>query len=304
MTLRYTLSRLSRPEDRRAFGRTWLWVCLAGALLSLVVFGVKSAFFITMVWVLCVFAPVRIAVEMLHTVGPRIRRQMQLDLDRQADRYTTREQIALRVQVLVANEVQLPRIAPPDLGAKVEEAAVHLTDRALRGGDGALGVVRAATACGALLERWVGTIAAEESGAVPVSASPRTPAAQASGGNGVGPAALWDPRASIQDQWTALRAVVGLAALTKTLTAVYEDAAGLPFDGGGALRAMADAAMDYADQIGLQLGGPAWEEVTGIPRTAFPHDLLARGAETWTAFCTAPAPAPRRLRAFVATVPV
>ncbi len=304
MTLRYTLSRLSRPEDRRAFGRTWLWVCLAGALLSLVVFGVKSAFFITMVWVLCVFAPVRIAVEMLHTVGPRIRRQMQLDLDRRADRYTTREQIALRVQVLVANAVQLPRIAPPDLGAKVEEAAVHLTDRALRGGDGALGVLRAATACGALLERWVGTIAAGESGAAPVSASPRTPAAQAPGGNGVGPAALWDPRASIQDQWTALRAVAGLAALTQTLTAVYEDAAGLPFDGGGALRAMADAAMDYADQIGLQLDGPAWVEVTGIPRTAFPHDLLAHGAETWTAFCTAPAPAPRRLQAFVATVPV
>jgi hypothetical protein len=265
---------------------------------------VKYAFFIATIWVLCVFAPVRIDVEMLHTVGPLIRRKMQLDLDRKADRYTTREQIALRVEVLVADEVQLPRIAPPDLGAKVEEAAVHLTDRAVRGDDGALGVVRAATACGVLLERWVEAIAAGESGAAPVSASPLTPAAQAPGGNGVGPPALWDPRASIQDQWTALRAVAGLAALTKTLTAVYEDAAGLPFDGGGALRAMADAAMDYADQIGLQLDGPAWEVVTGIPQTALPHDLLARVAETWTAFCAAPAPSPRRLRAFVATVPV
>jgi hypothetical protein len=302
MTLRYTLSRLSRPEERRAFGRTWLWVCLAGALLSLMVFGLRSAFFIVSIWVLCVFAPVRIAVEMLHTLGPRIRRQMQLKLDRQQDRYTTREQIALRVQGLLANEVQLPRIAPPDLGPKVEEAAIQLTDRALRGGDGVLGVLRALTVCGTLLARWIGTIASGESARI--SASPQTSATQVPGGNGAGPDALWDPRASIQDQWTALRAVAGLAALTKTLTAVYEDAAGVPLEGGGALRVMADAAMDYADQIGLQLDGPAWEETTGIPRAGLPHDLLARVAETWTDFCMAPAPSPRRLRAFIATVPV
>ena len=36
MTLRYALSRLERPDARRAFGRTWLWTCLAGAAVTLV----------------------------------------------------------------------------------------------------------------------------------------------------------------------------------------------------------------------------------------------------------------------------
>jgi hypothetical protein len=303
MTLRYTLSQLSRPEARRGFGRRWFWVCLVGALVSLLAFGVRHAFFIATVWFLCLFAPVRIAVEVLHTAGPRIRRQMQRDLERREDRYTTHEQIHLRVEDLVSGEVQLPRIAPPDLGAKVVDAAARLTERAYKRGDGPLGVLRAATTCGILLDRWVGTIAAGEAGSVPDAATPFTPSAGQGGGNGIGPPALWDARASIQDQWVTLRAVAALAALTKALTAVYEDSAGRLLDGSAALRAIADAAMDYADQIGLRLEGPAWEEVAGVPRTVVPPDLLAHLAETWTAFCAAPAPAPRRLLAFLESVP-
>ncbi len=300
MTLRYTLSQLSRPEARRAVGRTWLGICVAGALGSLLVFGGRHAFFIATIWLLCLFAPGRIAVEMLHTVGSRIRKQMHLDLERRADRYTTREQTTLRVEALFGRDVQLPRIAPPDLRAKIMEAAARLTDRAFRRGEGPLGVLRATTTCGSLLVRWVETIARGDGGTVPVSPGPLAPAVQV--GNGAGPPALWDPEASIQDQWVTLRAVAALAALTKTLAAVYEDSAGQVLDGGAALRAAADAAMDYADQIGLRLDGPAWEEMAGIPRTTLPPDLVARLAETWTAFCTAPPPAPRRLLAFLETV--
>jgi hypothetical protein len=302
MTLRYTLSRLSRPEARRGFGRQWFWVCVVGACASLLAFGVRHAFFIATVWFLCIFAPVRIAVEVLHTAGPRIRRRMQRDLEGRKDRYTTRERITLRVEDLFGREVRLPRIAPPDLGAKATEAAVRLTERAFLRGPGPLGVLRAATTCGVLLDRWIGTIAAGEAGSVPSSASPFTPAAQR-GGNGAGPPALWDAHASIQDQWMTLRAVAGLAALTKALTAVYEDSAGRPLDGGAALRSAAEAAMDYADQIGLRLEGPAWEDVSGFPRTVLSPEVLAALADTWTAFCAAPLPAPRRLQAFLETVP-
>lgn len=291
MTLRYTLSQLSRGEARRAFGLWWLGICVVGFLVSLLAFGGRQAFFIATVWFLFLFWPVRIAVETLHTLGPRIRRQMQLDLERQQDQYTTREHISLRIEVLFRREVQLPRIAPPELGAKVMEAAVGLTDRALLRGDGLLAVLRTTAVCGTLLDRWLGTIASGEGGAPAVHP-----------GNGAGPPALWDPRASIQEQWGTLRAVAALAALTKTLTAVYEDSAGRPLDGGPALRTAAEAAMDYADQIGLKLDGPAWAEVSGIPRTALSSEHLARLAETWTAFCTAPPPAPRRLLVFLETV--
>src|SRR5207244_246563 len=72
MTLRYALSELRRPAARRVFGRAWLWVCGAGALASVMVVGWDHAFFIAALWLVCVFAPARIAVEVLHSRGPRI----------------------------------------------------------------------------------------------------------------------------------------------------------------------------------------------------------------------------------------
>ncbi len=299
MTLRYSLSRLSRPAARRAFGRTWLYVCLAGALVSTVVFGVRHAFFVATVWLLLVFAPVRIAIEVLHSVGPRLRRQMSRDLAGREDRYASREGIAIMVEDLFAREVQMPRLAPPDLGSKVVEAAAGLCGRAFLAGGGPLGVLRAAAACATLLERWTGTIAAGEQMAAPPLAS----GTGAEAWNGAGPPALWDPHASIQDQWVALRAVAGLAALVKTLASVYEDSARQPMEGGVALRAVADAAMDYTDQVGLRLDGPAWQDVGGVPRIALGGELLSRLAQAWMAFCAAPQPAPRRLAAFVEAVP-
>ncbi len=296
MNLRYRLSWLSRPEARRAFGRTWLGVCLAGAAVSLLVFGVRHAFFIATVWILCLFAPVRIAIEWLHTAGPRWRDQITREVMRREDRYATRERLALMVDVLFSREVQLPRLAPPDLGPKVIEAAVRLCDRARRSGEVPLGILRAATTCAALLDRWVGMIASADPG----SAGGLAPSARGST-NGASPP-LWDPRASIQDQWVTLRSIAGLAALTKTLVAVFEDVTERAVDVGGPLRAISDAAMDYADQIGLRLDGPAWEEIPGLPRVSIPGESIGRLAETWAAFCAAPPPAPRRLGAFVDAV--
>lgn len=286
MGLRYALSQLSRPAARRAFGRTWLWMCAAGALLSAVVFR-AHIFFIAIVWLVCVFAPVRIAVEVLHSRGPRIRRDLQHALLGREDRYATPEHVTLMVETLFANEVHLPRLAPPDLPAKVVEAAARLSYSALRGSAGPAAVLRTATTCAALLRRWAAAIAAGET-----AESPAT-------GNGAAPPALWDPAASVQDQWVALRAIAGLAALTKTLTAVYEDSAGGASESGAPLRALSEAAMDYVDQVGLRLDGPAWEDVEGVPPEALPPERLSRLADTWLTFCAAPLPAPRRLRAFV-----
>lgn len=300
MTLRYSLSRLSRPAARRAFGRTWLGVCLAGAVLSLLAFGARHVFFIATIWLLCVFAPVRIAAELLHTAGPRLRRQLSQDLARRPDRYVTPEDITLMVEDLFGREVQLPRLAPPDLAPKVIEAAVRLCTRAFRGGPGALGVLRTTATCAVLLERWTGTVAAGEETSLPRAQSAHTPARGES--NGAAPPALWDPQASIPDQWGTLRAVAGLAALVKTLAAVYEDSASQPMEGGAAVRTMADAAMDYVDQTGLRLEGPPWEDTAGAPQVALSRELIERLAQTWVAFCAAPQPAPRRLGAFVDAV--
>jgi hypothetical protein len=302
MTIRYALSRLSRPDARRAFGRTWLGLCLAGAAATVLVVGARLLFFVAVVWLVCVFAPVRIAIEALHVLGPRIRARMYHDLSGRRDRYKTREDIALMVEAHFGREVHMPRLAPPVLEAKVVEAAARLCGRAFLRGTGSSGVDRVATTCAGLLGRWVGTIAASERGAAPVS---RPPKGEAAGGDGDGPAphALWNPGASIQDQWVTLRAVAGLAALTKVLVAVAEDSATRSIEGGASMRAAAEAAMDYADQIGLRLEGPPWEDAAGLPAPFMSPSVIGRLAGTWTEFCAAPQPAPRRLSAFVDALP-
>ena len=293
MTIRHTLSRLGRPDVRRAVGRTWLGVCLAGACATLLVVGFRHLFFVATVWLVCIFAPARIALEALHTLGPRIRDQLYRDLAARRDRYATREDIALMVEALFGRDVQMPRLAPPVLGAKVVEAAGRLCDRTLLGGAGPAGLRRIATICAGLLGRWAGTIAAGERGEAHL----------AGGGDGAAPPALWNPRASIQEQWVTLRAVAGLAALTKVLVAVVEDSTSRPLEEGAAMRSVSEAAMDYADQLGLRLDGPPWEDVAGLPPIMLPHTVVGRLADTWTAFCAAPQPAPRRLTAFIEAVP-
>lgn len=284
MTLRFALSRLERPDARRAFGRTWLWVCLAGAGVTLAVDAGRDFFLVLVAWLVCVYAPVRIAVETLQTVGPRWKRSLQRGLLDRGDRYASPENITLMVEWFVAQNVRAPRLAPQDLGPKVVTAASRVCDVTLRGG--VSGLHQAAARCAALLDRWVGTISAGE----PAS------------GNGAAPAGLWDAGASIQDQWGTLRTVAGLAALTRVLVDVYEDRTGLALEGGAAIRTEADAAMDYVDQIGLRLEGPAWEDVPGVPRAALPPDTTPSIAEAWRVFFAGPLPAPRRLAAFVDAV--
>ena len=289
--LRYRLARLSRPDARRAFGRAWLVACLVGAFVTLVAVGPGHLFVVLTVWLVCIFAPVRIAAELLHTVGPRLRDSMRRDLERRepADRYRSRINVTLMTELLFEREVRLPRLAPPGLSEKVTDAAVEIVIRAARRGDGPHGVRRAASIYYALLDRWLGAIQDGEG-------RPDLP-------DGAASSTLWEPRASIQEKWTTLRAVAGLAALTKTLVALYEDSGGRPMDGGAAIEATADAAMDYADQIGLQLDGPPWDGRPGTVPAGVDADTLDLLAGAWTAFCAAPQPAPRRLLAFLNATP-
>jgi hypothetical protein len=298
MRLRYALSQLRHPAARRAFGRTWLWVCAAGALATVAVVGPAHVFFTAVVWLVCVFAPVRIAIEVFHSRGPRMRQELHQAIAGREDRYATPEGVTLMVETLFAREVRLPRLAPPDLREKVIEAASRISHSALRGSAGPSAVLRAATTCAALLQRWTEAIAAGEA----AHGAPATAANPLPEGNGAAPPSLWDPTASIQEQWVALRALAGLAALAKTLTAVYEDSAGGSFDRGPSFRALAEAAMDYVDQVGLRLDGPAWEEAESMSPETLPPDRVGRLADAWVTFCAAPPPAPRRLRAFVETL--
>ena len=294
MKLRYLLSRLGEPAARRAFGRWWAGICIAGAVLSLLIFGRGHVFFIAAIWLLCVFAPVRIAIEVLHTQGPRMRRDLLRSIEHRDDRYATHEGAAVMVESFFAREVRLPRLAPPDLGPKVIEAATRVSERALRD-EGPSGLLDAGSTCAALLHRWIGAVAAGEVMPPADAAEIRRPGET----NGAAPATLWNPQASVQEQWASLRAITGMAALAKTLIAVYEDIAGRSWEGGTRVRALAEAAMDYADQVGLRLDGPAWEEIAAVPTPDLTPDRLNRLAGAWLRFCATPPPAPRRLRAFV-----
>lgn len=285
MNLRYALSALSRSAARRAFGRTWMWVCAAGALVTAAVVGPRHAFFAVAVWAVCVFAPVRIAVEVLHSRGPMMRRELMRTVGASEDRYARPQRVALMVEALFGRDVVLPRLAPPDLRDKVIYAATHVSQAAHRDRGAPSAVLDAAMACAALLRRWTDAIAAGEAGVPPGAA------------NGAAPRTLWDAQTSVQEQWGTLRAVAGLAALTKTLIAVHEDSAGGPSEHGAAARALSEAAMDYVDQVGLRLDGPAWD-LDGPAFRALRPEQLSRLAETWATFCAAPPPAPRRLRAF------
>ena len=286
MNPRYALSALGRPAARRAFGRTWMWVCAAGALVTVLAGGPRHAFFAVVVWAVCIFAPVRIAVEVLHSRGPVMRRELMRAIGEREDRYARPERVALMVEALFAREVLLPRLAPPDLRDKVIYAAARVSQAAHRDRAGPLAVLDATIICAALLRRWTDAIAAGERGVAPGAT------------NGAGPRTLWDSQASVQDQWGTLRAVAGLAALTKTLIAVHEDSAGAPSEHGALVRALSEAAMDYVDQVGLRLDGPAWD-VEGPAFRALPPERLSELAQTWTAFCSTSPPAPRRLRTFV-----
>src|SRR5438034_3043372 len=140
MTIRHWLAQLSDPTTRRNFGRTWLGVCLSAALchifLNIVVFHDPYVFFVLAVWLAAVYAPVRIAVEILQVLGPRLRQQLGQSLEHREDRYATRQRIAMMAERFFAREVRLPSLVPPDLAAKVITAAVELSDRALRTGPG------------------------------------------------------------------------------------------------------------------------------------------------------------------------
>ena len=296
MTLRYALSRLERPDARRAFGRTWLWICLAGAAVTLIADGGRDVFLVLVAWLVCVFAPVRIAVEVLQTAGPRWRTSLQRRLLGHPDRYTSPENVTLMIEWFLAQDVRAPRLASRDLAPKVAAAASRLCGAALHEGPPSLH--RAAIRCASLLDRWLGMIAAGER-------LPPLPAAAGTGpapSDGAASGALWNPSASVQDQWGTLRAIAGLAALTRVLVDVYEDNTGLAMEGAAAIRTEADAAMDYVDQVGLRLEGPPWEDVAGIPSASLPIETASRVAEAWTEFFAHPLPAPRRLAAFVEAV--
>jgi len=302
VTWRYRVAQLSRRGVRRTVGRLWFAVCSAGAIVTLGLAGGRHLFIVIAVWLVCVFVPGRIAIEALQAWSPRVRETLRREVARRGDRYDLPGGLAVMAELLYEREVRPPRLAPPDLAARVTDASVALCRHAGAPGARSNAVHRAAMVCGSLLDRWLSAIAASEQDSRPPAGT--TGGHRAAGTpNGARPPVLWDADASIQDQWVVLRAVAGLGALTAVLILLYEDTSGRQMDGGGSLRAVADAAMDYVDQVGLGMDGPPWESATGIPLAPLSQDLAARLAETWVAFCQTPLPAPRRLGAFIDSLP-
>lgn len=277
MPLRRTLSTLADADARRATARALGVACVAGYALTLLAMaasgaGLRNWFFVLLVWSVLIFVPLRIFLEALQTVAPGARRQLIAQTAARGDRYDSRASIALVVEGLSAHTVIMPRIATPAQHAKAKEGAVAIL---LRTRDPmGTGIGLAALRCLAAVEGWMAQLASWTS----------AHAAE-----------------NIQARWTDVRALAGLAALTRILIAAYEDRTGRGFTTGSldgdAATAYLDACLDFCDQLALEVDIAPWTE-PGL------HLDVAAGVRdgtraAWQTFSRTPSPALDARNAFV-----
>lgn len=282
------LAQLADAGTRR---RTISWLLAAafggfGLTMLLLIAGGRSTdrwLFVLAVWLALVFVPLWLTTAAFETLGPALRVRLVRRLLERPDRYEIPGTSALLVAHLFARHVVLPRIATPREGARAREAASAVLDRA-RVSPSPQGALRAAIArCLVGVEEW-----ARELGAW-AAATPE----------------------NVQARWEAVRALAALAALGKTLVAVYEDQTGrAPWPGpergsphafldAESSHAFLDAALDYCDELALRVEVAPWEE----PPLDLPLDPGgARLREAWQRYAGASAPTPETLEAWLAEI--
>ncbi len=240
MPLRRMLSTLADADTRRATARALGMVCVTGCALTLLVMtasgaGLHNWFFALLVWSVLIYVPLRILLEALQTVAPGARQQLIAQTAVRGDRYDSRSSIVLVVDGLSARTVMMPRIATPAQHAKAKEGAVAILVRTHD--DTGAGIGLAVLRCLAAVEGWIAQIASRS-------------AAHAA--------------ENIQARWTDVRALAGLAALTRILIAAYEDRTGRGFTAGSldgeAAAAYLDACLDFCDQLALEVDVAPWTE--------------------------------------------
>lgn len=275
MDIRLLVSRLASAQTRSSASRALAWLCIAGALLTILVLaalgrGLRPWLFVILVWALFLYVPLRILLEAAQTFAPAMRRRLGASSERRPGQYATRPGIELAVDRLFEREVVMPRIATPREAGKVREGAsavlvgVASDDGLLRG---------AAGDCLAAVDRWVTSIggwAARESGQ------------------------------NIQARWDAVRALAAMAGMTKILVAASRERGGSFAASNGPLPDPAgflDACLDYCDELALEVDAAAWP----TPPLELPlsEERAVRLRETWTVYAQTGAPALEARAAFL-----
>ncbi len=281
MSIRYWLSRLGEARHRRTAIRWLLILTLGGFGLTMFVLiatgrGTGRWFFALAVWLALIFIPLWLVTQVFQTLGPSLHRRLTARLTGREDRYRHPSTVTLIVEDLFERQVVMPRIATPVTAQKARQAAVALVVRANRQGD-ALETLRSSlTRCLVEVEAW-----ARDVGGWAAAAAPE----------------------NIQARWETVRALAALAALSKTLVAVYEDRAGgtlWPHLDGRSLHMFLDSTLDFCDDLAIQVEVGAWEE----PPLDLPPDPAAPAQirQAWQHYADTPEPAPTALEAFLAVV--
>lgn len=279
MGIRFWLSRLGEARHRRTATRWLLTLALGGFGLTMLVLiatgrGTGRWFFALAVWLALIFIPLWLVTQVFQTLGPTLRRRLSAGLAGREDRYRRPSTVTLIVEDLLERQVVMPRIATPVAAQKARDAAVALVVRANRQGDVLETLRGSLTRCLVGVEAW-----ARDVGGWAAAAAPE----------------------NIQARWGTVRALAALAALSKTLVAVYEDRAGGgvgPHLDGRSLHLFLDNTLDFCDDLALQVEVPAWEE----PPLDLPPDpaVPAQIRQAWQHYADTPEPAPTALEAFLA----
>jgi hypothetical protein len=277
----FWLSRLGDARERRRAIRWLVTLALGGFGLTMFVLiasgrGTDRWFFILVVWLALIFIPLWLVTAAFETLGPALRVRMARHLAGRLDRYGRLPGTAVLVEDLFAKQVVMPRITTPPQAYKAREAAVALVVLAHRQPPALETLQEVVGRCLVGVEAW-----ARDLGGWTAASAPE----------------------NIQARWGTVRALAALAALSKTLVAVYEDRSGRdlwPDLDDRSLHAFLDAALDYCDELALQVEVTPWEE----PALGLPADpeAAAHLRHAWQRYVDAPQPAPAALQAFLGEV--
>lgn len=278
MRASYRLSRLGDARERRRAVR-WLGALAAGgfALTMFVLIatgrGTDRWFFVLTVWLVLVFIPLWLLTAAFETLGPALRVRIARNLTGRPDRYGSLPGTAVLVEDLFSRRVVMPRIATPQQAYKAREAAVALVLLSNRKPPALETLQTVLARCLTGVEATVRDLGAWAAAVAPEN---------------------------IQARWGRVRALAALAALSKALIVVFEDRSGRdlwPDLDGRSLHAFLDAALDYCDELALQVEVAPWEEPPlGLPDAA---EVTARLREAWQHYVDSPEPAPAALEAFL-----
>ncbi len=273
------LSHLGDPRRRRGAARRLFVLALAGFVVTMLLLGATGSgtdrwFFVLTIWLALFFLPLWLLLGAFEALGPALRVRMAERLAGRPDRYAAPAGVSLMVERLLDRQVVMPRIATPHQAQKAREAAAALVLRTEQTPAPVDALRDALTRCVAGVDGWTRDLSGWTAAT---------------------------PSENIQARWGAVRALVALTALSKTLLAVYEDRTGRsawPALDGRSLHTFLDTVLDFCDDVALRVETSPWQESP----LDLPGDLVETGPlrEAWQAYADLPAPSPAALEAFLA----